>query len=509
MKKLIAVLGIIFLTIIVILNIIYTTDMTASEQITINFNSVLYVVGLIAVGVILFYITYFANKHLFNDTETKNKHKLRVVLFIISIILYIVFAVVFNIFVRPYVVGDSVHVCNLAQTFYRGEDELLTHDTYLGITLFEYMQAYPQQISLAFVFSIIFHIIHYDLMEILRIFNIQCILLMVFAVYKITKQLAKTYKVNIVLMLVLFLTFFTIPMLTTFLYGDIPSLAFCLLAVYFMMKYTETKKLRYPILATIFTMFAYMMRMNSLIFIIATVIYLLFSFFKGCTKRKGKENALQIAVIVCYVVLSILPTTLVQNYYAKAYNLDESKRYPMTSYLLMAMEEGPRANGWYSEEIASKAITDPEAAKAEYPQKIRERLSYFASNPGYAFQFYTGKIASTWTENTYSAIMNNTLDDNAPINKVKEPLTFYQKVLLLLTCLCCIVILIQNRKNLSLEVIFLVTIFIGGFLFHLLWEAKSRYILPYIVVLIPIASIAIQKFKRKPQDIEQEAKALE
>ena len=492
MKKFIAVLGILFLTIIVILNLIYTTDMTASEQITTHFNSVLFVIGLIVVGVILFSITYFVNKFLFHDTETKNKHKLRVALFVIMLLLYIVFTVVFNIVVRPYVVGDSVHVANLAQTFYRENDELLSHGTYLGISLFEYMQAYPQQISLAFVFSIIFDIIHYDLMEVLRIFNIQCILLMVFAVYKITRQLEKTYPVNKVRMLVLLLTFFTIPMLTTFLYGDIPSLAFCLLSVFLIMKYNETKRIRYVVLSIIFTMLAYMMRMNSLIFIIATVIYLLLIFLNGCTKRKAKENIIQIAVVVCYIVFSILPTTLVQGYYSNKYQLDENKKYPITSYLLMAMEEGPRANGWYSEDIAYKAITDPEVAKIEYPQKINERLRYFVSHPDYAFKFYTGKIASTWTENTYSAIMNNTLDDNAPINNVKEPLAFYQKVLLLLTCSCCIVALIQNRKNLSLEVIFLVIIFIGGFLFHLLWEAKSRYILPYIVVLIPIASIKLQ-----------------
>ena len=72
-----------------------------------------------------------------------------------------------------------------------------------------------------------------------------------------------------------------------------------------------------------------------------------------------------------------------------------------------------------------------------------------------------------------------------------EPLTFYQKVLLIITCLCSLIVLLQNRKDLSLDVLFLITIFIGGFAFHILWEAKSRYIIPYIVALIPVASISI------------------
>ena len=45
------------------------------------------------------------------------------------------------------------------------------------------------------------------------------------------------------------------------------------------------------------------------------------------------------------------------------------------------------------------------------------------------------------------------------------------------------------------NIIFLVTIFIGGFAFHILWEAKSRYIIPYIVILIPLASLCINQSK--------------
>lgn len=45
----------------------------------------------------------------------------------------------------------------------------------------------------------------------------------------------------------------------------------------------------------------------------------------------------------------------------------------------------------------------------------------------------------------------------------------------------------------SNENILLITIFLGGFFFHILWEAKSRYIIPYFLILIPIASIKLNK----------------
>lgn len=495
MKKIIWILGIIFLSIIIVLNLLFTTNLDSSEHATVEFNNVVYVIGLIVAGLVLFLFTRFINEYLYKDYESKKK--LRKYLFIGAIILYIIFCIVWVVLVNPYVVGDSVHVCNLAQTFYRGDlEEFLPDMTYLGVPLRDYMQAYPQQITLSFVYSLFFRLIHFDVMEVLRALNIISIILIVFSVYKIGNQLSKTYKTNKVLLLTLILTFISLPMLETFIYGDIPSLALCLLAVYFMMKFTETKKIRYPIFASIFTMIAYMMRMNSLIFIIATVIYLLMNLFKEITKKKAKENILNISIIVIYLVISILPTTIVQNYFYDAYELDKSKIYPKISYVYMAMEEGPRGNGWYSEDIAVHAIKNPENIQEEYTEKIKSRLDYFAKNPGYTFNFYVTKIASMWTENTYSAVRNNTKQEsNDPLENIIGPLTFYQKVLLIITCVCTLIVLIQNRKNLSMDLIFLLTIFVGGFAFHILWEAKSRYIIPYIIVLIPIASIWINKFK--------------
>ena len=493
MKKIIYFFGIIFLAAIVILNLMFTANLDMSEHITLNLNSFLYVVGLVLLGLFIFWITKLIDKHLFNDTEKKSKKELRVFLLVSALCLYLLFSILWIIFVVPGVIGDQIHACNLAQTFYRGNlEEFLPNLTYAGIPLRDYMQAYHQQISLAFVFSVLFRIIHFDQFIILRGFNIICNLLIVFALYKICKQLSKKYKTNKILLFTLILTFISLPMLATFIYGDIPSLALCLFSVYFMMRYTETKEIRYSIFASLLAMVAYMMRMNSLIFIIATVIYLLLSLFKEIKTSTWRKNLLSVAIIGMYIGVSILPSSLVKNYYLNKYDMDKSKAYPNVSYFLMAMEEGPRANGWYKEDIGEPALKDPETKKVEYVGRIKERLNYFSKHIGYTFDFYTKKIASMWTENTYSAVRNNIRKYNDPIENMIEPLTFYQKVLLIITCLCSLIVLIQNKKDLSLDVIFLITIFIGGFAFHILWEAKSRYIIPYIVALIPVASISLK-----------------
>ena len=495
MKKIIYVLSIIFLFIITILNIIFTAKLDVSEHITIMNNSVIYILGVLLLGLGIYAITEFVNRQLYKEDSSQKKKK-RKILFILVIVFYSIFNILWIIFIRPPIVGDQIHACNLAQTFYNNNlEQFLPNMTYAGIPLSQYMQSYHQQISLAFVFSLFFRLIHFDTIELLRVLNVISTIVIVIALYKICKQLSKKYQANKSRLLFLILTFVSLPMISTFIYGDLPSLALCLFSVYFMMKFTETKKLTYPILASIFTMFAYMMRMNCLIFVIATAMYLLFYLFTDIKNRQWKENVTNIVIILTYICISVFPASFVQNYYLDKYNMDKEKAYPTVSYLLMAMEESWRGNGWYNEARGEYALKNIEKAKKEYVDEIKNRLKYFSENIGYTFEFYTNKLVSMWAENTYSAVRSNLVKENDPIDNTTAPICFYQKTLLVVTCACSLIFLIQNRKKISLDVIFLITIFIGGFAFHILWEAKSRYIIPYIIVLIPIASMKIKKAK--------------
>ena len=525
MKRFFSVIGIIFLVIVVLLNIFLTANLDASEHITISFNNIFYIIGLIITGLIIYFVSNALNKYLYKDEKKK---KLRKILFISAISIYIIADILWTILVRAPIVGDQVHVNSMGQLFYRGYDEaIINSNTYAGIPLGEYIQAYNQQIPQAFLYSLFFRLIHIDEFGTPRALNVIAIIIILVAIYKIGNMISKSHKVNKVRLMVLFLTFLSLPMLSTFVYGDIPSLAFALLSVYYMMKFVDylnnkdrnvninnpgaivvkekmSKYLgvKYFTLATIFSMIAYMFRMNSLIFVIATVIYLLFNLFTKITSKTAKENIINGVVIVLYALVSIVPAQIVNDYYINKYDLDKSKAYPNISYILMGMSESWRGNGWYNEDIGEPALKNPETSKEEYADRIKDRLTYFSQDMGYTFRFYTMKLASMWAENTYSAVRLNLLNESEDdyLNVVKEPLTFYQKALLILTCVCVIIVLIQNRKNLSVNVIYLLLIFMGGFAFHIIWEAKSRYIIPYIVVLIPIASIEINKFTKKRKD---------
>ncbi len=133
-----------------------------------------------------------------------------------------------------------------------------------------------------------------------------------------------------------------------------------------------------------------------------------------------------------------------------------------------------------------------------------------------------------WAENTYAASLYNNsaycgvtaeyfdLENskekteylNKCVDDAYEPISIVQKGVILFVFGMSIRILFKFRKNISKEVLLLVLIFMGGFFFHILWEAKSRYILLYIVILFPLVSInvPIKNFINKKgakQDEEQ------
>lgn len=167
--------------------------------------------------------------------------------------------------------------------------------------------------------------------------------------------------------------------------------------------------------------------------------------------------------------------------------------------------------GWYHFNIGDirYSSTRPEIVKDIYNYLIEDRINYFKENPNEIPEFYFRKLSSTWAEPSYGGLIYNH-NFQYKEEDVDNTFTFgyyfvehYQKALVFIIFGGSILALIKNRKNLSNEIILLITIFIGGFLFHLLWETKSRYVFPYIMVLIPIATIEInaknilQKFKRK------------
>ena len=440
---------------------------------------------------------------LYQLSKTLNKYVLKAGIqrAIIAVLLIVYFAVqvVWIQYRNLNPTGDQKTAYQSAIYLYNGEYEKLNESQYFELN--------PQQRCLTAGIYIIFKVLHTTDYKVIEVVNALCNTFTMLGLILILKLLAKRYQVNKVLLLILSFTFATIPMLCTFIYGDIPGIMCTIYAVYFIMKYCMDNKKRYLFISSIFMMFGYIFRTNNLIFIIAIWIYLIMDMID-----KKNEYVKRIGLLIAFIIIAMLPNTLIQKAFENAFNLNGENSFPVSGYLYMGMSEGYKGNGWYNDD-AALAWDDIERAKEEYPQRIKERTVYYIQNPIYTIKFYAKKVASMWAENSYGAFWYNlsfnfgnvvegkaTEEERASYVAVdelllnqSEKLHMYQKALIILIFAGTIYTIIKNRKHLSNECILLMTIFIGGFLFEILWEAKSRYILPYIVILIPIASIEFYK----------------
>ncbi len=491
-RKIVTIIGILCLVTVLTVNVVVVARVSDSiaENVSIQVYGVLnfLMTSLIAIGLLC------VSKKI---DKIKWSPKIKIGIFIVFILLYIVGQIYWIQTRQAGPVYDQRYVYSDAINMYENKWEQIKHSSYL--------QLYPQQLTLATVYVGLFKLFGTTSVKLLQYGNVIANALTVIALLLITKQLGKQYKVSMGKTLVLIATFFTLPLLSVFVYGDIMSIPMCLLASYFIMKYGMEKKIRYAILSAIFMSVAYMLRMNNLIYIIALFIYLLLELFS--LKEKNIKLILQkIGIIIVFLVIAVLPTNFTKSSLQAKLELEPNKQYPTEGFLYMGMEEGSRANGWYNE-YAEWAFADAEASKEQYKNAIEKRIQHFSQNPKYFVEFYAKKIASMWAENTYQSLWYNqsyniqqteeevdemqVLRIDAQVRRATERLLIFQKAIIWIIFGSSILVMIKYRNKLSNEMILLITIFIGGFLFHTLWEAKSRYIISYIVALIPLASIIL------------------
>ena len=406
--------------------------------------------------------------------------------------------------------ADSLEVLRIS--------EKMTNNTPLSEYQKNYLQYYPQQLTMSVFFNNIFCLFRSNNYIILEIINMISNVLMVIGLYLILVELEKKYKVNRVLFFAMILSFLPIIFLTSFIYGDFIGLACSIWSILFYIKYVEKNKSIYYIYMGIVMSLACIVRMNYFIFAIAIAINLvLVRMDQKSLGLRGFTKYLLVCITMMLIVF--LPSFVLKKAYAQKYSLDMGKSFSTIPYLYMGMSEGERANGWYNDEVGKIVFDlmnikdDTRPIMEDCKQKMNERAKYMYRHPMYAIRFYRDKLITIWADPTMEYKFYNTYDvKSEDVNShtvVKEILfgetydyiVIYQKSLISLIFIGAVATIIINRKNMSNYMILLYITFLGGFTFHIIWEAKSRYILPYTVLLIPNSCIGvtalIDKLKEK------------
>lgn len=281
-----------------------------------------------------------------------------------------------------------------------------------------------------------------------------------------------------------------------FLYNQLPSLLFLMLTLYAMLRFQRSGRLGWAGMAVVSLLLACVIRSNMLIAAIAMAAVWMMQLFKTGRKR--------CAVLAALLLMgSIAGTQGITQIYRYITGEPLNTPIPTTAYFAMGTQVGRKGNGCYNDYVVKvyESSTDQAQREETARRDLFNRLGYMRQNPRYALSFYGKKVLITWTEPTFQMLWSGPgISGGEDVNtallkslygdgKVSEVFQTIMHAMLfwiyLLAGLYPVMALRKGHKESILE-LFCMIFFIGGFLFHILWETKSQYVLCYVLLLLPL-----------------------
>lgn len=376
----------------------------------------------------------------------------------------------------------------------------------------DYFYDYPFQLGYAFVGEIIIRIFGDNAYFILQLLNILASVgisasLITFAILIFKKR--KTVNFTI-----LFLFGCIQPILfTTFHYGNLLGFSLSLWAMVFTCVYLKNRKKRFIIFSAVFISAGIICKSNSLIILTAICIILILDFLKT-------HKLANITAILISVIMGIGLNQLIIFQYEQRADVSLGGGVPKILWLDMGLQEtsDPNRPGWYNPEYTviryNSMNKDEKAAADSGIRDIKKRISKLISSPAERANFFATKTLSQWNDPLYMSIwvsstrgareepgsfVKSMYSGNAGI-LTENYANFYQSFIFLFASAGMLVILKRRNIRRNSFIAVLPLIFIGGFLYHLFFEAMPQYNVTYFTLFIPIAAFGFSECCEKYHD---------
>ena len=447
------------------------------------------------------------------------------------------------VFGRTVPAADALSVYNAAAEWILGNKDII-HPT------FSYLSYYPQQIGLMAFLELLLRLWNLTGLSVPAWHFVKLVYVCLLCVAVLFQYRSLRYlwpdDWEPVSCCYLILVCCNLPMIlySSFVYGEIPSFAMLSVGLFLLLRLladcipAHSVETTFPddtrvvgtshalSAVTVFTALgsilfltlSVMLRKNSLILIIAVLLVLFFEALRP--GRSGRACIGLMAMAVCLTITSVGVLPLVQKCYEKKAGNTLSSGVTAMSYFAMGMQESSRGCGWYNGfNIYDAAGMNSDAANAISRAAINERIAYFREHPGYAVNFYLHKHLSQWADGTYASRQATLATYGGRSDFLKEVYegslasayiewgNAWQNVLYLGMLLFCIATVRKRRpgngsanaaanddfrfRNLCLYTYTGLIAVLGGFLFHTIWEANSRYIFVYSLLLMPYCAAGI------------------
>lgn len=493
-------IGILILGFLSLYSLFYTEKFTAnhSEELEVSRDPV--ILSVLAAALVIVLLFYAAKVILKNEQHKKRNIR---ILLIFTCAYVAVFGFAWAFLCNYHAMWDAQMISWFANLFANGEGEISAHDI-------DYIASYPHQLGLIAVEQVLYTIFGWENYRAFQALNALGAAGIVFTGYRLVKEISRREEPGVYFLL-LMLGCWPLIIYVPFMYGEILSILFSMLSIYLLILYLRKQRRRDAVYMALAITAACLIRSNCYIVLAAM----------GCVlavKVLSEKKAVHIlAFALCCVVFFLSHAVLVKSYEQKlGVKLDEAM--PSVLWVAMSTQEGEAGKeaGWYNglawDLFVDEAGRDQEKAKELAYEVIEESATNFKENPSYMLDFYKRKIVSQWSEPTYGSQVetNHRKEARAPImdslykGELWQPfvrvMDVYQS-LIYFGVLLFLVLLI--RKQIPVEHLGLLIVIIGGFIFYIFWEAKSRYVFPYFIMMIPMAAMGWELFLQRISALRQ------
>lgn len=334
---------------------------------------------------------------------------------------------------------------------------------------------------------------------VLQVINVLCLAVSYWAIISAMKYFASddARRITAVLLGCLFQ-----PVLfCTFLYGNIPAFAFAMLAVLFHFKFLYSFKPLHGIATAMFIGIACALKLNCSIILVAMIIHTVFA---------GHGKMRTFFLRLGYVFLAAVMAVGIKGAAVRVYEVRSGENFgsgiPMICWAAMGLNESYIAPGWYDPAYTvvnfSNNGGDGEKTSAVAVQAVKDRISDFISDPGYAGRFFATKFTTQFNEPTYQSIWTNEVRGHyGEMNFLgryvcgagKDSVTGYMAALQRLVLTAAFLAAAMCIKDKNYGAMLLLLSVLGGIAYHMIFEAKSQYFETYFILLAAVGGYGLDR----------------
>lgn len=397
--------------------------------------------------------------------------------------------------------GDQMMVCQYADAFNMGD--------FNGVLRGRYIARYPQQLGIVTLFRVLFALFgqyHYQAFQYLMVAVVP---LMVASGCMIVRILSDDNARAEIFYLLFMLTCFPMYIYTSFVYGDLISTALGLFGVWMYLAYLKKFSWLRLLLFGVSMGAAVQLRANLMILVVAMAIVLL---IKLIVDWKWQNIVIAVALMLGVVLADMAVWGI---YSDKAEGRAPS--IPPLLWIVMGLNDEGGHPGWYNAYnyiVFAEHNDDVEVSISIAKEHLKEAFQRYWEDPDYMLDFFQRKMNAQWNAPMYQSIAMNRNIVEPQIGKLAPDITNYgrtaqrmeswMKIYQLLLYGSILFLLIACRKEIvRIEKYALLIAVYGGFLFSLIWEAKTRYVLPFLFFQIPYMALGVSELVMVPQKLSE------